>query len=321
MLRQCAYSLAAVILLLTACFKTAHAFLPHHSGNQLLHSKKAWSGWQHSTITMRAGTANSNRYVGNSYCTAFQCTKNDSLSVLANNMLSRSLNTGRQSNVQFPLRHFTHVRSEQRFSGHTADYSISMPAVPTGAYKVKFQVLFPAGSCTPCDMQIKAAGGFSFVTAAHNKQYASVMTCVPGVLCSGMLFANVCHARYRELLVRFVEVGSVDSVIGAEECDSNTEYDTESDADYDSDCDDSTSSYEYQPGSTYNTQQTEYGQLYSTGYDQPQYDDSDNDDDSDEQDTDDAEYCSDSDSSEDCASSWIDEHTIHCVFERLKMTS
>jgi hypothetical protein len=115
------------------------------------------------------------------------------------------------------------------------------------------------------------------------------MTCVPEVQCSGTLFANVCHARGQQLLVRFVEVGSVDSVIGAEECDSDTEYDTDSEADYDSDDDDDDdSTYQYQPTSTYS-------------------------------DNEDTEYCSDSDTNEECASSWIDEHSIHCVFERLKM--
>jgi hypothetical protein len=176
-------------------------------------------------------------------------------------------------------------------------------------------------------MQIKA-GGFYLVTAAQAEQYASVMSCVPGVQCSGTLFANVCHARYRELSVRFVEVGSVDSVIRADECDSDTEYDTDDDADYECNDDgderdnDSTnyadSSYQYQPDSTYDTQQ--YGQLYNTGINQQQYADSDNVDDSDndEQENDETEYYSDSDSSEECAI-WIDEHSIHCVFERLHM--
>eukprot|EP00953_Heterococcus_sp_UTEX-ZZ885_P005844 3620-Heterococcus_DN1.PRE.2 len=184
----------------------AHAFLPHQGGKQVLRFQKVWSGSQHSTNTIRAGTAGFNRSVGRVVALDLSALSIDSLAI---------------------------------------------------------------GACE----------------------------------------------------LRFVEVGSVDSVIGADDCDSDIEYDSDSDADYDSDdaaaAIDNDIAYQYQPTSTYSDQQTEYDQQQ---YDQQQYDDSNNDADSDD-DNKDAKYYSDSDRSEEWASCWIDEHSIYCVFERLKLAS
>jgi hypothetical protein len=299
----CASVAAAVLLVLfSSCFEATHAFLPQ-SGKQVLRAQLAWTS-QRTTFTMNAGHVNS---IKKSRCTAL-----NHHSPFKHAHMPLLMDTGQQAKVQLPLHHFTCVvKSLQRFSGHTADYSINMPAIPTGAYKVTFQVLFPRDSCSPCDMQIRA-GGFSFVTAALDEQHASVMTCVPGVQCSGTLFANVCHSHGRQMSVRFVEVGSAVNVIADSDSDSNSdsEYEADSDADYDSDDDDddyesdsdnnndsADNSYQYQPSSSYDNQQ--YGHAYT------QSDDTDDDND--------AEY-SDSDSEEDYI---VNEHSIHCVFERL----
>jgi hypothetical protein len=81
MLRKCTFSKVVVLVLLTMCFKAAHAFLPHQGGKQVLRFQKVWSGSQHSTITMRAGTAGFNRSVGRVVALDLSALSIDSLAI------------------------------------------------------------------------------------------------------------------------------------------------------------------------------------------------------------------------------------------------
>jgi hypothetical protein len=110
--------------------------------------------------------------------------------------------------VQPQLIHLTYVtQSEQRSSSSRTNYAITLPAIPSGAYKITFRLLLPYGVYAgPCDLQVRNSG-ISALASGIPGGYHHVMTCSKEAQCTGVLFANNPGLK---LAVRFTKLGSLD---------------------------------------------------------------------------------------------------------------
>jgi hypothetical protein len=108
--------------------------------------------------------------------------------------------------AQTQIKHFTFViHSEQRDSGDATNYTITIPPIPPGDYKITCRlVLAHTPSYIPPyhDVQIRMKGISALATGIPDG-YHHVMTSAQDSQCTGVIFA---HDPGNELGVRFIQL-------------------------------------------------------------------------------------------------------------------